>query len=317
MEKVLVTGGAGYIGSVLVRKLLRNGFSVRVLDCLKRGDEGIRDLYGYSEFEVVTGDLRSGDQISKALKGTDHVIHLAAIVGDPACAKEPELAEEVNWQAARELYDRSIQSGIKRFVFSSTCSNYGKMLNDGWVNELSELRPVSLYARLKVKFEQYLLEKRVSDSFCPVVFRFATAYGISPNMRFDLTVNEFIATAVAGKELVIYGKEFWRPYCHIEDLSRACLLALSAPVSKVRAGVFNVGSTEENYQKKTIADIVIQNVDQVKVRYIEKDEDPRDYRVNFSKIESELGFRISKTVPEGILEIKQALEAKTLQISGF
>jgi nucleoside-diphosphate-sugar epimerase len=243
----------------------------------------------------------------------DAVVHLAAIVGDPACAKEPSIAEETNWTASKMLFDLSRNfNNVKKFVFASTCSNYGKMNGDGFLNENSPLNPVSLYAELKVKFENYLLESKTREDFIPTALRFATVYGLSPRIRFDLTVNEFIREVALGRELVIFGEQFWRPYCHVNDLARACILVLESEKAKVDHKVFGVGSTEENYQKKMIAEEILKIIPSASVKYVQKNEDPRDYRVNFSKIENELGFKITKTVPDGLAEIYSVLENQLL-----
>jgi len=308
IKKVLVTGAAGYIGSVLVRFLLEKGYSVVGLDALFFGGESLLGVYNHPTFKFIKGDVRNEEDIKSALAGVDAVVHLAAIVGDPACAKQPELANEINWTATKNLFDLSVESqNVKRFIFASTCSNYGKMEGDGFVNEESPLRPVSLYAELKVKFEKYLLESNTREDFIPTALRFSTVYGLSPRMRFDLTVNEFIREVAFGRELVIFGEQFWRPYCHVEDLALSCVKVLESPAEKVNHNVFNVGDTKENYQKKMIADEILKLVPDAKIKYVQKQEDPRDYRVDFTKIREQLGFRITKTVPQGLQEIYEIL----------
>jgi nucleoside-diphosphate-sugar epimerase len=182
------------------------------------------------------------------------------------------------------------------------------MDGDAFLNEDSELHPVSLYAELKVKFENYLLSTSIRNTFVPTALRFSTVYGLSPRMRFDLTVNEFIREIVFDKELLIFGEQFWRPYCHVEDLARSCVTVLESKTDKVKQNVFGVGDTKENYQKKMIADEILKIVPTAKIKYVHKDEDPRDYRVDFSKIKDELGFKISKTVPQGLKEIYDILK---------
>ncbi len=308
MRKILVTGSAGYIGSVLVRQLLHKGFKVRGLDALYFGGESLISVYNHQNFEFQKGDIRNNETIYNALRGITDVVHLAAIVGDPACSKQPELATEINWEASKHLFDYCNQNtNIKHFVFASTCSNYGKMESDGLLDERSELKPVSIYAELKVKFEKYLLESKVRESFSPTALRFSTVYGISPRMRFDLTVNEFIREVAFDKELIIFGEQFWRPYCHVEDLAASCMRVLESSTKMVKQNVFNVGNTKENYQKKMIADEILKIAPTAKIKYIHKDEDPRDYRVDFSKIKNELGFNTSKTVPDGLKEIYDIL----------
>lgn len=302
--KVLVTGGAGYIGSVLVRQLLSKNFKVRVLDSLKFGGDALYDVMLHPNFEFIKGDVRNAEDTDKALAGIDAIAHLAAIVGDPACKKYSEEANKTNWDASVSLFNKAEKAGIKRFVFASTCSNYGKMTNpDDFVTETSELRPVSLYAELKVKFEKFLLEENKDSNICSTSLRFSTVYGFSPRIRFDLTVNEFTRNATVKGEQEIWGQQFWRPYCHVDDLARSVVLVLEMPEEKVRANVYNVGCTSENYQKGTIMKEVCKVVPNVKVNYVESTEDPRDYRVNFDKIKNELGFTITKKVPDGVKEI--------------
>lgn len=307
--KVLVTGGAGYIGSVLVRQLLGKGYQVRAFDSLKFGGDALYDVMLNENFEFMLGDVRNAAQVEKALEGIDAVAHLAAIVGDPACKKYSDEAKETNWGGSVALFEAAEKAGVKRFVFASTCSNYGKMPDpDSFVTEDSPLNPVSLYAELKVKFEKYLLEERKDSKMCSTSLRFSTVYGFSPRIRFDLTVNEFTRNAAIHGEQEIWGAQFWRPYCHVEDLARAVVLVLESPEEKVRANVFNVGSTEENYNKGMIIEEVCKVVPNVKVHYVESSEDPRDYRVNFDKIKNELGYSITKKVPQGVKEIYTLLK---------
>lgn len=307
--KVLVTGGAGYIGSVLVRQLLNKGYEVRAFDNLNFGGDALYDVMLHPAFEFLKGDVRNNDDVEKALEGIDAIAHLAAIVGDPACKKFSDEAKETNWQGSVSLFEAAEKAGVKRFVFASTCSNYGKMPDpDSFVVETSELNPVSLYAELKVKFEKYLLEEKKDSSVCTTALRFSTVYGFSPRIRFDLTVNEFTRNATINGEQEIWGAQFWRPYCHVDDLARAVVLVLESDEAKVKANVFNVGSTEENYNKGMIIEEVCKVVPNTKVNYVEMNEDPRDYRVNFDKIKNELGFTITKTVPDGIKEIYKLLQ---------
>ncbi|HEY8658951.1 MAG TPA: NAD(P)-dependent oxidoreductase [Hanamia sp.] len=307
--KVLVTGGAGYIGSVLVRQLLNKGYKVRAFDSLKFGGEALYDVMLHPNFEFMKGDVRNADEVAKALEGIDAIAHLAAIVGDPACKKYSDEAKETNWESSRALFDAAENAGVKRFVFASTCSNYGKMPDpDSFVTEKSELNPVSLYAELKVKFEKYLLEERKGSQICSTALRFSTVYGFSPRIRFDLTVNEFTRNAAIHGEQEIWGAQFWRPYCHVDDLARAVVLVFESTEEKVRANVFNVGSTEENYNKGMIIEEVCKVVPDTLVKYVEMNEDPRDYRVNFDKIKNELGYTITKKVPEGVKEIYTLLK---------
>ncbi|MCB5224476.1 MAG: NAD(P)-dependent oxidoreductase [Candidatus Cloacimonadaceae bacterium] len=302
--KVLVTGAAGYIGSVLVRQLLKQGKEVLAVDKLMFGGESLIGVYNDPLFSFVKADITDVQSMKPLLEAADAVVHLAAIVGDPACAQQPELANAVNWEGSKKLLELCSQTpGVKRFIFASTCSNYGKMEGDDFITEESPMRPVSLYAELKVKFENHLLNTEFRDDLCVTALRFATVYGLSPRIRFDLTVNEFTRDVALGRELVIFGEQFWRPYCHVEDLARACIHVLDAEPSQVNKNVFNVGDTLENYQKKMLAEELAKLIPTMKVKYVQKNEDPRDYRVAFEKIKNTLGFQISKKVPDGMREI--------------
>jgi len=308
MKRVLITGGAGYIGSVLVKLLLEKDYFVRVLDNLSFGGESIIELLNNNHFEFVKGDIRNKQDLTKSMQDIDYVVHLASIVGDPACAINPELTKDINLNGAKLTYEIANKRGITKFIFASTCSNYGKMKDENaFVDEKSELVPVSLYAETKVKFEKYLLSQDKTNIAKPTCLRFATVYGLSPRIRFDLTVNEFTKDLAMGKELVIFGEQFWRPYCHVVDLSRAVITVLEADDKKVSFNVFNVGDTNENYQKQMIVNEIKKQLPKAKIKYIKKNEDPRDYRVSFEKIKKELNFKITKTVPDGIKQVIQVV----------
>jgi nucleoside-diphosphate-sugar epimerase len=232
--KVLVTGGAGYMGSTLARILLEDGHQVRALDSLMYGGEALLGLYLYDGFEFIQGDVRSAETMESVLEGVDAVVHLAAIVGDPACAREPDISREVNQNSSIELYRRCQDRGIQRFVFASTCSNYGKMVDSSdYVTETSELQPISLYAETKVAVENFILDSADTEGTCATILRFATLFGLSAGNR-------------------------------------------------------------------------------VKIKHVEKSEDPRDYRVSFDKIKRELGFQITRTVSDGVDEIVDAIEKKVV-----
>jgi nucleoside-diphosphate-sugar epimerase len=317
MENILVTGGAGYVGSGLLRELLSEGYKVTCVDNLMFGGESLLDIWHNENFIFIKCDVNDWGDFNKILTNNkfDAVIHLAAIVGDPACRMQSELATQTNWESTKWLLDKCMEIGIPKFVFASTCSNYGRMDNpESYVDEESTLSPVSLYAELKVKFENYMLseiEKR--DDFYPTSLRFSTVYGLSPRMRFDLTVNEFTKDLAMGRELIIFGEQFWRPYCHVKDFSNAFITVLRAPVAKVAYNVFNVGDTTENYTKQMLIDEIIKAVPDSKIKYVDKNEDPRDYRVNSDKIKRELGFEITMRVPDGIEEVKRMVQEGIIQ----
>lgn len=302
--RTLVTGGAGYVGSVAVEELLAAGHDVRVVDSLLHGNvPSLLLAWGRAGFEFVRADVRDRVAMRAALTGVDAVVHLAGIVGDPACARDPELAQEVNREATRALLDEAESAGVGRFLFASTCSNYGKM-DDGsaYATEEWELRPVSLYAETKVDAERAVLE-RSGGRMATTGLRFATVYGASPRMRFDLTVNEFTRDVVVGGDLVVYGEQFWRPYVHVRDAARAIRAVLEAPAEAVGGEVFNVGATEENYRKLDLVELLKERAPRAEIQFVHKNEDPRDYRVSFAKVEERLAFRPTRTVPDGIDEI--------------
>jgi nucleoside-diphosphate-sugar epimerase len=300
-KHVLVTGGAGYVGSVVVDELLERGFRVRALDALLHGSvPSLLQSWGNPRFEFVKGDVRDAETRTRALEGVSAVVHLAAIVGDPACARQPEVAREVNLEATRSLLTDAEHAGVERFLFASTCSNYGRMDNGDLADETVELKPVSLYAETKVEAEGEVLGRQ---QLAPTCLRFATVYGTSPRMRFDLTVNEFTRDLEVLDELVVFGEQFWRPYVHVRDAASAIALVLEAPLDLVAGEVFNVGDTRENYRKLDLVEILRERFPNGKVDFVHKDEDPRDYRVSFEKFATRTGFKVERSVEDGIDEV--------------
>jgi nucleoside-diphosphate-sugar epimerase len=311
-KRVLVTGGAGYVGSIAVDELLGRGFRVRALDSLAHGSvPSLLLAWGHPEFEFVQADVRDDGVRRAALEDVDAVVHLAAIVGDPACSREPELAREVNLEATKALLDDLQSAGVERLVFASTCSNYGRMDGDAYATEEFPLTPISLYAETKVAAEQEILA-RASNGLVGTCLRLATVYGSSPRMRFDLTVNEFTRELALDRELLVYGEQFWRPYVHVRDAARAMALAIEAPSEQVRGQVFNVGDTGENYRKLDLVELLKERFPQAQVEFVHKDEDPRDYRVSFEKVKEGLGFAVQRKVPTGMDEVIALLRSGLL-----
>jgi nucleoside-diphosphate-sugar epimerase len=301
--RVLVTGGAGYIGAKATRELLSGGHEVTVLDSLLHGQEDVAAALERAGARVLRGDVRDAEARRAALAGADAVVHLAAIVGDPACAKDPELSHAVNVEGTRALV---AEAEVERFVFASTCSNYGRMADPLVpVDETAPLAPVSLYAEQKVAIERELLELPFATCL-----RFATIYGVAERMRFDLTVNEFTRDLWEGRTLDVYGEQFWRPYVHVGDAARALLLVLTAPLEQVAGRVFNVGHSDENYRKLDLVELIRRRLPEADVRFVHRDEDPRDYRVSFERIRGELGFDPVMRVPDGIAELIVGLQER-------
>ncbi len=303
-KTILVTGGAGYVGSHVCRMLLARGYSVVVLDALMFGDKGVRELYKHKNFKLIKGNISDIGTVVQAVQGVDAVIHLAGIVGDPAAALNPLQTMEINHFATKALIDVCKHYQVERFVFASSCSVYGA--SPGILNEKSKLYPVSLYAQSKCYSEQELLSHTGSD-FRPVMLRFGTLYGLSPRMRFDLVANTMSAHAHYNKKIKVDGGAQWRPLLHVEDAASACVAALEAPQKKVVGQVFNVGDTKENYRIREIADYVHKHHPASHIESLDTVKDRRDYKVSFTKINSRMGWRAKRSLSEGLKEIAHAL----------
>jgi nucleoside-diphosphate-sugar epimerase len=303
---VLVTGGAGYLGSHLVRKLLSKGYNVRVLDSFLFGDDSLRDIKN-SRLDVIKGDIRHIEDIANSLKDIDAVIHLAAIVGDPACEKDPGCSVEVNIESTKALLEMCKHMKVRKFIFASTCSVYGA--SDNLLTETSELNPLSLYALSKLHCEQVILEKiKDNDLLVPVILRLATLQGLSKRMRFDLVLNIMTAKAVKENKIIIDGGEQWRPLLHVEDAADAFIQAMEAEDNLVRKQIFNVGDNSQNFQIGTLGKEIISLVPSTNPEYRDIEQDKRDYKVSFDKINNILNFKTQKTILNGIKDIKMSLE---------
>ena len=307
-DLTLVTGGTGYVGATVVEELLGSGRGVRVLDSMLHGQREVAERLQRQGAEIRIGDVRDADARASALEGAGSVVHLAAIVGDPACARDPELSDEVNVVASRALAREAADAGCGHLVFASTCSNYGRMEDPAVpIDETGVLAPVSLYAEQKVAVERMLLSGEL-DGLAATCLRLATVYGVAPRMRFDLTVNEFTRDLWADRELEVFGEQFWRPYVHVRDAARAVRMALDAGPERVGGEVFNVGHSDENYRKLDLVEIIRSQVDRGRVSYVHRDEDPRDYKVAFGKVGDVLGFEPGMRVPDGVREVARALD---------
>lgn len=304
--RVLVIGGAGYIGSVLVRRLLDSGHETTVLDSLMFGAESLAELAANPRFQLVPGDVRDAGVLRELLPGQDAVVLLAAIVGEPACNRDPAAARSINLDGALQVLREARQARVARFVFGSTCSNYGISDPAGLADENSPLQPLSVYAETKVAAEQQILAAADSE-FCPIVLRFSTAFGVSPRMRFDLLVSDFTLAALREGKIVIYGEQFWRPFVHIADIARAIELSLGAPRENVSGQVFNIGSNSANLRKLDLGEAVQRELPDTRLEFVAQGTDPRSYRVDFSKAARQLGFRAQWTVPDGIREVLAGL----------
>jgi len=305
IKNILVVGGAGYIGSVLVKHLLKENYNVKVLDSLIYGYQPLKDLYDNSNFEFIKGDFRNVECVVKTTKDMDAVIHLGAIVGDTACTIDEDLSLEINTAATMLIRQVCKGYGIKKFLYASTCSVYGA--SSDIINEKSALNPVSLYARSKIESENAILSLS-SSAFAPTIMRISTAFGLSSRPRFDLVINLLTAKAIKEGKISIFNKLQWRPFIHIEDIANAILLLLEAPLEVIGGEIFNVGSDNMNYQISDVGNKIKKIIPRTEIEYIEINEDPRNYRVSFEKIKNMIGFFCRKDLDDGIIEIKKAIE---------
>lgn len=300
----LVVGGAGYIGSMVVEKLLARGCNVRLLDNLVYGARSIEPFLSNPKLELIQGDCRNIQDVVRAMSSVRNVIHLAAIVGDPACAEDDANALQINYAATRMLLEIAKGCGIERFLFASSCSVYGA--SDSFMDENSETVPLSLYAETKLHSERVLLDA-ASRSFHPTILRFATVFGLGFRPRFDLVVNLLTARAIQDRLITIYNGSQWRPFIHVSDVAAAVVESLSAPVESVSCEIFNVGDERLNFTLADVADKIRAHIPQTRVQYVEND-DRRNYRVSFEKIRHCIGFTAERSIEAGILEIKHAFD---------
>jgi nucleoside-diphosphate-sugar epimerase len=301
-DTVLVVGGAGYIGCLVVEKLLSLGYKVRLLDSLVYGSDAIRAQLGHPRLEFIKGDCRNIRDVVQAMVNVRNVIHLAAIVGDPACAQDEENASQINYAATRMMSEIAAGHGVERFIFASTCSVYGE--SEELMDENSDTRPISLYARTKLQSEEVLLESR-SKTFHPVILRFATVFGLAPRPRFDLVVNLLTGKAIQEEVITIFNGDQWRPFIHVQDIAQAVVDVFLAPLEAVSGEIFNVGDDRLNFTLGQIAEKIKAYHPMTHVEHVQNS-DRRNYRVSFKKIRECVGFRAQKSIEDGILEITEA-----------
>lgn len=292
--KILVTGGAGYIGSILCPLLLQENYNVRVIDNLTFGIGGIILCFRNSDFEFIKGDILDKDAVAKALDGADAIIHLAAIVGYPACNKDENLAYRVNVMGTKNIAD--LMKPEQKIIYASTGSNYGALVGDICTEE-TPLNPLTCYGRTKTEAERYLMNKTQA-----VGLRFATAFGVSPRMRLDLMINDFVYQAIHNKNLIVYEKSFGRTFIHVHDMARSFVFALKN-FDKMRGNVYNIGSESMNYTKEEVAKKIKEKIDfYLHFAEVGKDDDQRNYKVSYGKINS-LGFGAQISLDEGLDEL--------------
>ena len=310
-RRVLVVGGAGYIGSALVPQLLESGHQVRVLDAMLFGDEALSRVKDHKRLEIMQGDFRSGC-LGTAMRNVGSVVHLAGIVGDPACNIDESLTIDVNLTSTRAIADMAKWIGVRRFIFASTCSVYGAC--DEMLDEKSVAKPVSLYGNTKLASERVLLEM-ADEHFSPTILRFATIYGFSGRTRFDLVVNLLSAKAKVDGKITIFNGRQWRPFVHVQDAAMAIKLVAEAPTDVVHNEIFNVGSKDQNYTISQVGEMIHKKVIGSEIVVDDSGTDSRNYRVDFTKIREYLGFEPKWTVDQGIEQVLDAIA--TGQVSDY
>lgn len=312
-KKVLVIGGAGYLGSVLTERLLSEGYSVRILDSFIYGKRSVERYSGDKRVEIIDGDIRNIETVNIAIRDSDSVILLAAVVGDPASKARPEQTVETNFLAAQVVASSAKIAGVSKFIYASTCSVYG--VGKDILDETAPLNPVSLYAKTKISSEESIMG--IADgNFKPVIMRMSTLYGYSPRMRFDLVVNTMTMTAFTEGKINVFGGNQWRPLLSLPDAAEAYFKVLK--LDQAAGRIYNVGSEEQNYVITDVANLVAKGIKKASGKdipvNIEGDSvDARDYRVSFKKIQSELGFSVKHTISSSAAEIWGKLESKEIK----
>lgn len=308
IKRVLITGGAGYVGIILTKKLLERGYKVRVLDQLIYGKESLKEVITHTNFSLEVGVVEDKYIVEKCLKDVDAVIHLAGLSNDPSCELDAKLTKKANIDSTKILLKLSKEKGVKRFINASSCSVYG-YTGEKIVNEESPLNPLTEYAKSKVKSEELCLSES-NENFVTVSLRKSTVYGPSPRMRFDLVVNTMTGMVMSEGKIIINGGEQWRPFLHVNDAADAYVFMLEAPKEKINGKIFNVGSNEQNFKIMDIANKIAKIIPNTEIEQ-SPSPDKRSYLVNFDKIHS-LGWKPKYSIEEGILGVKKLFEDGTV-----
>ena len=310
MEKILITGGAGYIGSMLTTKLIEKGYRVTVIDSLQFSKNSLNHLFAHKNFKFIYGDVRNKNLIKKNIKKHNIIIPLAALVGAPLCEKYKKEAKEVNFGSIK--YMLKIVSKKQKIIFPTTNSGYGIGQKEKYCDENSPLNPISFYGKTKAEAEKIVLE--FENSIC---FRLATIFGYSYRMRTDLLVNNFVYKALKFKKLKLYEPHFRRNYIHIIDVVRAFIFAIKN-FNKLKSNTYNLGLSSANLTKLMLAKKIKKQFKEVKISIIRnrKDPDQRDYFVSNKKIEKK-GFKPIISLEEGIAELLNVLRFEKKIINNY
>lgn len=310
---ILIIGGNGYIGNVLVRFLLDQGMNVTVLDNLIYKHKKI-NLKNLNNFKFIKADYRYYRDIDNLIKNNDVFIFLAGLVGDPITKKYPKLSKSINNTGIKKFINKIKNFNDKKFIFVSTCSNYGVVSKNTLANEKHILSPLSFYAKDKVEIEKYILKKLSKSNVVNTILRFATAFGLSNRMRYDLTINEFVRTLFLNKKLLVYDTDTYRPYCHVKDFSRLIYKVIISNKKKVNNEIFNCGDNKFNYSKMSITKKISKYFKSPRIEYKKTPSaDRRNYLVNFTKLNKKLVFKCKYNIDYGIKEIIKNLKLSKLE----
>ncbi|MBC8226584.1 MAG: NAD(P)-dependent oxidoreductase [Gammaproteobacteria bacterium] len=309
MKEILLIGGEGYIGNSVTQHLLGKGYSVTSFDnLLYENHTCVLSKISNKNYSFKYGDLLDGSLLKPLIRSHHAVVLLAGLVGDPITKKYPYESAKINDLGVKNVIDLCSEASTKKFIFVSTCSNYGLIEEDHLADENHPLNPLSLYAESKTNAEQYILSMKNKTGMNPTILRFATAFGLSARTRFDLTINEFTRDLAMGQDLLVYDADTWRPYCHVNDFARLIEIVISSPVNKTSFEVFNAGGNINNATKEMILSCILKRIPNGKVSFQKHGSDPRNYRVSFQKVESILDFEPRYTIEDGVNELIDAID---------
>ena len=310
MKKIVLFGGEGYIGKVISQHFEKLNYKIISFDNLIYYKDKKKYISNSKNNNFIYGDIKDTNLVKDTINQAQYAVVLAGLVGDPITKKYPKESELINNFGIKNLIDTCLDSNLEKFIFISTCSNYGISQEKKSLDEESPLKPLSLYAKSKVDAEKYIISKKNKTSVICTILRFATAFGASPRMRFDLTVNEFVKTLYLKKVLDVYDADTWRPYCHVKDFAKFVDIIFNSEAENINFEIFNAGSSENNFTKRMLVNEIAKIIPSGKINFLNKSSnDMRDYNVNFSKAANVLKFKSNWNLEKGIKEIINELKS--------
>ena len=310
-KNILLIGGAGYIGTVITKDFLAKNYKITCFDSLIYSQNFcVKNFKKNKNYKFILGDIRNLSNIKNLFKNITDVVILAGLVGDPITKKYPKESRQINYSGVKNIIKECHGQKLNKVIFVSTCSNYGLIKNNIKAKETFKLKPLSNYAKEKVKIESHIMSLKGKVDYSATILRFSTAFGLSPRMRFDLTVNEFVRDICKNTKLIVYDADTWRPYCHVKDFSRLIDIIIKNPKKKTAFQIFNAGDDKNNLTKRMLVKKISKYVKNRKVTFLDHGVDPRNYKVNFSKVEKKLGFKAKFSVNFGIYEIAKFVNSK-------